>query len=80
MNVNKFIISKKISSRYLIHQILDGVFINRRTKTQTIDYLRSKKFFFEEKDIAQAERITDFIFGHLNSIDDKLFLFLKKKN
>ena len=79
MNVNKFIISKKISSRYLIHQILDGVFINKRTKTQTIDYLRSKKFFFEEKDIAQADRITDFIFGHLESIDDKLFLFLKKK-
>ena len=79
MNVNKFIISKKISARYLIHQILDGVFINRRTKFQTIDYLRIKKIFFEDKDIAQADRITDFIFGHLESIDDKLYLFLKKK-
>ena len=65
MNVNKFINSKNISSRYLTHQILDGVFINRSTKPQTLNYLEKKQVFFEEKDIAQAERITSFIFGHL---------------
>ena len=46
MNVNKFINSKNISSRYLIHQILDGVFINRRTKPQTLNYLEKKQVFF----------------------------------
>ena len=79
MNVNKFINSKNISSRYLIHQILDGVFINRRTKPQTLNYLEKKQVFFEEKDIAQAERITNFIFGHLESVDSKILIFLKKK-
>ena len=79
MNVNKFINSKNISSRYLIHQILDGVFINRRTKPQTLNYLEKNQVFFEEKDIAQAERITSFIFGHLESIDRKILKFLKKK-
>ena len=79
MNVNKFINSKNISSRYLIHQILDGVFINRRTEPQTLNYLEKKQVFFEEKDIAQAERITSFIFGHLESIDRKILKFLKKK-
>ena len=79
MNVNKFIISKNISSRYLVHQILEGVFINRRTKPQTFDYLEKKQIFFEEKDIAQAERITNFIFGHLESIDSKVLIYLKKK-
>ena len=79
MNVNKFINSKNISSRYLIHQILDGVFINRRTKPQTLNYLEKKQVFFEEKDIARAERITSFIFGHLESIDRKILKFLKKK-
>ncbi len=79
MNVNKFINSKNISSRYLIHQILDGVFINRRTEPQTLNYLEKKQVFFEEKDIAQAERITSFIFGHLKSIDRKILKFLKKK-
>ena len=79
MNVNKFINSKNISSRYLVHQILDGVFINKRTKTQTLNYLEKKQVFFEEKDIAQAERITNFIFGHLESIDSKILIFLKKK-
>ena len=64
MNVNKYINSKSISSRYLVHQILDGVFINKRTKSQTLNYLK-KKVFFEEKDIAQADRITNFIFGLL---------------
>ena len=78
MNVNKFINSKNISSRYLVHQILDGVFINRRTKSQTLIYFKKKQVFFEEKDIAQAERITDFIFGHLESIDRKILIFLKK--
>ena len=78
MNVNKFINSKNISSRYLVHQILDGVFINRRTKPQTLNYLKKKQVFFEEKDIAQAERITNFIFGHLESIDRKILIFLKK--
>ena len=79
MNVNKFINSKNISSRYLVHQILDGVFINKRTKTQTLNYLEKKQVFFEEKDIAQAERITNFIFGHLKSVDSKILIFLKKK-
>ena len=79
MNVNKFINSKNISSRYLIHQILDGVFINRRTKPQTLNFLKQNHVFFEEKDIAQAERITNFIFGHLESIDRKILIFLKKK-
>ena len=77
MNVNKFIISKNISSRYLVHQILEGVFINRRTKPQTFDYLEKKQIFFEEKDIAQAERITNFIFGHLESIDSKVLISLE---
>ena len=63
MNLNNFIISKKISSRYLVHQILDGVFVNKRTKTQTIEYLKRKKIFFKEKDIAKADRISNFIFG-----------------
>ena len=49
MNVNKFINSKNISSRYLIHQILDGVFINRRTKPQTLNYLEKNKFFLKKK-------------------------------
>ena len=79
MNVNKFINLKNIASRYLILQILDGVFINRRTKTQTLNYLEKKQVFFENKDIAQAERITNFIFGHLESIDKKISIFLKKK-
>ena len=79
MNVNKFINSKNISSRYLIHQILDGVFISRRTEPQTLNYLEKNQVFFEEKDIAQAERITSFIFGHLESIDRKILKFLKKK-
>ena len=79
MNVNKFINLKNIASRYLILQILDGVFINRRTKTQTLNYLEKKHVFFEKKDIAQAERITNFIFGHLESIDKKISIFLKKK-
>ena len=80
MNVNKYINSKSISSRYLVHQILDGVFINKRTKSQTFNYLKKKQVFFEEKDIAQADRITNFIFGHLESIDSKILIFLKKKN
>ena len=79
MNVNKYINSKNISSRYLVHQILDGVFIKKRTKSQTLNYLEKKQFFFEEKDIAQAERITNFIFGHLESIDCEILKFLKKK-
>ncbi len=79
MNVNKFIISKNISSRYLVHQILDGVFIYRRTKPQTFDFLQKKRIYFEEKDIAQAERITNFIFGHLYSIDSQISKYLKKK-
>ena len=79
MNVNKFINLKNIASRYLILQILDGVFINSRTKTQTLNYLEKKQVFFEKKDIAQAERITNFIFGHLESIDKKISIFLKKK-
>ena len=79
MNVNKYITSKNISSRYLVHQILDGVFINKRTKPQTFNYLQKKQIFFEEKDIAQAERIINFIFGHLESIDNEILLFLKKK-
>ena len=78
MNVNKYINSKSISSRYLVHQILDGVFINKRTKSQTFNYLK-KKVFFEEKDIAQADRITNFIFGHLEGIDSEILMFLKKK-
>ena len=78
MNVNKYINSKSISSRYLVHQILDGVFINKRTKSQTLNYLK-KKVFFEEKDIAQADRITNFIFGHLEGIDSEILMFLKKK-
>tara|TARA_A100001011_G_C14314137_1_gene847087 strand:+ start:2468 stop:3775 length:1308 start_codon:yes stop_codon:yes gene_type:complete len=79
MNVNKYIISRKLSSRYLIHKILDGVFINRRTKNQTFDLLIKKEIYFKEKDIAQAERITNFIFGYLESIDYILSLILKKK-
>ena len=78
MNVNKYINSKSISSRYLVHQILDGVFIHKRTKSQTLNYLK-KKVFFEEKDIAQADRITNFIFGHLEGIDSEILMFLKKK-
>ena len=58
MNVNKFIISKKISSRYLVHKILNGVFIDKKTKNQTLEYLTRKKILFEEKDMAQADRLT----------------------
>ena len=47
MNVNKFIISKKISSRYLVHKILNGVFIDKKTKNQTLEYLTRKKILFE---------------------------------
>lgn len=79
MNINNFIISKKISSRYLVHQILDGVFVNKRTKPQTIEYLERKKISFEEKNIAQADRISNFIFGHLKSIDDLIYKMLKKQ-
>ena len=49
MNVNKFIISKKISSRYLVHKILNGVFIDKKTKNQTLEYLTRKKILFERK-------------------------------
>ena len=79
MNVNKFIISKKISSRYLVHKILDGVFIDKKTKNQTLEYLSRKKIPFEEKELAQADRVANFIFGHLESIDNILLSVLKKK-
>ena len=39
MNVNKFINSKKISSRYLILKFLDGVFIDKKTVPQTLEVL-----------------------------------------
>ena len=55
MNVNKFIISKKISSRYLVHKILNGVFIDKKTKNQTLEYLTRKKFLFEEQDLAHSK-------------------------
>ena len=56
MKVNKFINSKNISSRYLIHQILDGVFINRRTKPQTLNYLEKKTNFFLKKKILREQK------------------------
>ena len=79
MNVNSFIISKKISSRYLVHKILNGVFIDKKTKNQTLEYLTRKKFLFEEQDLAQADRLANLIFGHLESIDKILLSVLKKK-
>ena len=79
MNVNKFINSKKITSRYLILKFLDGVFIDKKTVPQTLEVLLKKKIVFEDKDIAKAERISNFIFGHLKSIDSILFSTLKKK-
>ena len=79
MDVNKFIISKKISARYLVHKILNGVFIDKKTKNQTFEYLTRKKFFFEEQDLAQANRLADLIFGHLDNIDNILSSVLKKK-
>ena len=79
MNVKKFIIYKKISSRYLVHKILNGVFIDKKTKNQTLEYLTRKNFFFEEKDLAQADRLANLIFGHLESIDNILLSVLKKK-
>ena len=79
MNVNKFIISKKISSRYLVHKILNGGFIDKKTKNQTLEYLTRKKILFEEQDLAQADRLANLIFGHLESIDNILLSVLKKK-
>ena len=79
MNVNKFIISKKISSRYVLHKILNGVFIDKKTTNQTLEYLARKNFFFEEQDLAQADRLANLIFGHLESIDNILSRVLKKK-
>ena len=79
MNVNKFIISKKISSRYLVYKILKGVFIDKKTKNQTLEYLTRKKFLFKEQDLAQADRLANLIFGHLESIDKILLSVLKKK-
>ena len=79
MNVNKFIISKKISARYLVHKILNGVFIDKKTKNQTFEYLTRKKILFEEQDLAQANRLADLIFGHLENIDNILSSVLKKK-
>ena len=79
MNVNKFIVSRKISSRYLVFKILNGVFIDKKTKNQTLEYLKRKKIFFEEKDLAQADRVANLIFGHLESIDNIILNILKKK-
>ena len=79
MNVNKFIISKKISSRYLVHKILNCVFIDKKKKNQTLENLTRKKILFEEQDLAQADRLANLIFGHLESIDNILLSVLKKK-
>ena len=73
-----FIILKKISSRYLIHKILDGVFISKKTSSQTLDFYLNKGNF-KPHEVAQAERISNFIFVHLESIDKILYKILKKK-
>ena len=79
MNVNKFVTSRKISSRYLAYKILNGVFIEKKTKNQSLEDLMRKNFFFEENDLAQGERLSNLIFGHLESIDNILLTVLKKK-
>ena len=58
---------------------MNGVFIEKKTKNQTLEYLTRKKILFEEKDLAQADRLTNLIFGHLESIDNILLSVLKKK-
>ena len=63
----------------MVHKILNGVFIDKKTKNQTFEYLTRKKIFFEEKDLAQANRLADLIFGHLENIDNILSSVLKKK-
>jgi len=63
----------------LVHKILNGVFIDKKTKKQTFEYLTRKKFHFEEQDLAQADRLASLIFGHLESIDNILLSVLKKK-
>ena len=71
-------LSDSLKTRYLCLQILFGVFKKRQTISQTLEKQFLGQISYQEGDLARAERVANFIFGHLTGIDECINLYLKK--
>ena len=71
-------LNNSLRARYLCLEILKGVFKDRKTVRQILEKQRPVLYSFKEGDVARAERISDYIFVHLNGIDECINSYLKK--